>query len=115
MVRFFGILVGLFFSGWLLVSFLMGAVAYVSDPPQETVEHKFHKSPEKVAFASDGPFGKFDKQQLQRGLKVYQEVCAACHSLRLVAFRNLEDLGYNEGQVKALAANWPIEIGRAHV
>lgn len=109
MVRFFGILVGLFFSGWLLVSFLMGAVAYVSDPPQETVEHKFHKSAEKVAFASDGPFGKFDKQQLQRGLQVYKEVCAACHSMRLIAFRNFADLGYNEDEVKAIAANWAIE------
>ena len=73
------------------------------------MEHKFHKPAEKVAFASDGPFGKFDKQQLQRGLQVYKEVCAACHSLRLIAFRNLEDLGYNEDEVKAIAAQWAIE------
>jgi len=45
---------------------------------------------------------------LQRGFQVYKEVCAACHSLRLVAFRNLEELGYNEDEVKAIAANWPI-------
>lgn len=109
MVRFFGILAGLFFSGWLLVSFVMGAIAYVSDPPQKAVEYQYHLAPKDVSFTSDGPLGKFDRQQLQRGFQVYKEVCAACHSLRLVAFRNLEELGYTEAEVKAIAATWPIE------
>jgi len=109
MVRFFGILVGLFFAGWLLVSFVMGAAAYFSDPPAETVEHKFVKHVKELQLPSDGPMGKFDRQQLQRGFQVYKEVCAACHSLRLVSFRNLTDLGYNEDEVKAIAANWAIE------
>ena len=109
MVRIIGVLVGLFFSGWLLISFFMGAAAYISEPPKETVEHQFHKEAKEVSFKSDGPLGKFDRQQLQRGFQVYKEVCAACHSLRLVAFRNLEELGYNEDEVKAIAANWAIE------
>ena len=58
-----------------------------------------------------GPFGTYDRGELQRGLKVYVEVCAACHSLELVAFRNLQDLGYSEAQVKALAANYEVEDG----
>ena len=41
--------------------------------------------------ASDGPFGKFDKRQLQRGFQVYKEVCSACHSLKLVSFRDLKE------------------------
>jgi ubiquinol-cytochrome c reductase cytochrome c1 subunit len=49
-------------------------------------------------------FGKFDRQQLQRGFQVYQEVCAACHSLKQVAFRDLAALGYNEAEIKAIAA-----------
>jgi ubiquinol-cytochrome c reductase cytochrome c1 subunit len=109
MVRFFGILIGLFFSGWLLVSFVMGAIEYTTNPPEKAVEYQFHEAPKKVSFNSDGPLGKFDRQQLQRGFQVYKEVCAACHSLRLVAFRNLEDLGYNEDEVKAIAANWAIQ------
>ena len=109
MIRFFGILVGLFFSGWLFVSFIMGAIAYVADPPVETAEHKFHEHAKEVSFKSDGPLGKFDRQQLQRGFQVFKEVCSACHSLRFVAFRNLEELGYNEDEVKAIAANWAIE------
>src|SRR6478672_9682851 len=40
-----------------------------------------------------GPFGKFDRGQLQRGLKVYREVCQVCHGLKLVAFRTLAEAG----------------------
>ncbi len=58
-------------------------------------------------FASDGVFGKFDKQQLQRGFQVYKEVCANCHGLRLVSFRDLKALGYNDDEVKAIAAQAP--------
>lgn len=109
MVRILGMLIGLFFTGWMLVTFAMGANEYITNPPVKAVEYQFHLDPKEVSFASDGPLGKFDNQQLQRGFQVYKEVCAACHSLRLVAFRNLEELGYNEDEVKAIAANWPIQ------
>jgi len=59
-----------------------------------------------VEFSFDSAFGTFDKAQLQRGFKVYQEVCSACHSLKQVAFRDLAALGYNEAEVKAIAKNW---------
>lgn len=58
-----------------------------------------------------GPFGLFDRAQLQRGLQVYREVCAGCHSLKYVAFRNLADLGYTEDQIKAFAAEATIVDG----
>ncbi|MBL0966642.1 MAG: cytochrome c1, partial [Blastomonas sp.] len=109
MIRIGAFLVGLFFSGWLLVSFGVGAAAYISEPPQPTAEHEFHLHPKKLALSSDGPMGKFDRQQLQRGFQVYKEVCSACHSMRLVAFRNLSELGYTEDEVKAIAANWPAQ------
>jgi len=63
---------------------------------------------EDVAFSFEGPFGSFDKEQLQRGLKVYTEVCSACHGLQYVAFRSLEDLGYSEEQVIAYAAGFDV-------
>ncbi|WP_033926728.1 cytochrome c1 [Sphingomonas sp. 35-24ZXX] len=109
MIRIGAFLVGLFFSGWLIVSFGVGAAAYISEPPQETAEHAFHLEPKKLSLASDGPMGKFDRQQLQRGFQVYKEVCSACHSMRLVSFRNLAELGYTEDEVKAIAANWPAQ------
>ena len=67
--------------------------------PHYPIEHPKH-----VHWSFGGPFGHWDVGQLQRGLKVYKEVCSACHSLNLVAFRNLEELGYSEEQVKAFAA-----------
>ena len=110
MVRLIGALIGLGFIVVLLISVFTGAVGFINEPPTETVEHKFHKHPKEVHFASDGPFGRFDRQQLQRGFQVYKEVCAACHGLNLVAFRNLEQLGYNEAEVKAIANQWAIEV-----
>lgn len=65
-----------------------------------------HPKEEKWSFA--GPFGTYDKAQLQRGLKVYKEVCSACHSMNLVPFRALHGLGYSEAQVKAFAAEYTI-------
>jgi ubiquinol-cytochrome c reductase cytochrome c1 subunit len=53
----------------------------------------------------------YDKASMQRGLKVYREVCASCHSLKRVYFRNLEDLGYDEGQVKNIAAEYTVTDG----
>ena len=44
----------------------------------------------------NGPFGTFDKAAMQRGFQVYREVCAGCHSMKYIAFRNFADLGYNE-------------------
>ncbi len=51
------------------------------------------KEPADIAFSFEGPFGTYDQAQLQRGYKVYREVCAACHSMNLLAFRNLGDRG----------------------
>ena len=59
----------------------------------------------------EGIFGHFDRAAAQRGLQVYQEVCAGCHSLRFVAFRDLADLGYNAEQIKAFAAEATVEDG----
>ncbi|HOO80973.1 MAG TPA: cytochrome c1 [Alphaproteobacteria bacterium] len=64
--------------------------------------------PPSQSWSFDGPFGTFDRAAMQRGLKVYREVCSACHSLKRVAFRNLTDLGYSEDQVKAIAAEYSV-------
>ena len=110
MTRIIGILVGLFFTAAVLWAFLWGAVTVVSEGQLKpaTAEHEFHKHPKELHLASDGPFGRFDKQQLQRGFQVYKEVCAACHSLRHVAFRDLAALGYNEAEVKAIAKGFQV-------
>src|SRR5262249_53771789 len=61
-----------------------------------------------------GPFGRYDRGQLQRGFKVYREVCQNCHGLKLVSFHSLggrEGLGYSEEQVKAIAAEYKVTDG----
>jgi ubiquinol-cytochrome c reductase cytochrome c1 subunit len=66
---------------------------------------------EDVAFAHEGPFGKFDQFQLQRGLQVYTEVCSGCHGLKYVPIRTLSDEGgpgIPEDQVRAYAKQFTI-------
>jgi cytochrome c1 len=67
-----------------------------------------------VEFEFEGPFGTYDRGALQRGYQVYKEVCAACHSLKRVAFRNLTDHGgpeFSEAQARALAAAAKVPAG----
>ena len=108
MIRIFSLLVGLFFTAALAWSFGNGAVNFAQEGKPATVESMFHEHPKAQHLSSDGPFGKFDKQQLQRGFQVYKEVCSACHSLRLVAFRDLKAIGYNDDEVKAIAAGFNV-------
>ncbi len=70
--------------------------------------HYPYKKPAYINWSFAGPFGHWDLGQLQRGLKVYKEVCAACHSMNLVSFRNFAALGYSDAQVRALAAQYQI-------
>lgn len=108
MVRPIGILAGLGFVGVVLWSLMWGVVAYVSDPPKQTVYQAFHLKPKEVDFSFNGPAGKFDNRQLQRGYQVYKEVCSACHSLKYVAFRDLEEIGFSKAEVKAIAKSWTV-------
>jgi ubiquinol-cytochrome c reductase cytochrome c1 subunit len=81
-----------------LVAFGLGSTGALAAGGESHVED--------FAFSYEGPFGKFDTMQLQRGLQVYTEVCSACHGLRQVAFRTLGDAGgpqMEAEQVKAFA------------
>ena len=91
----------------ILVSGFMGG-AVLADGGHDT------PLPPKNDWTFAGPFGTFDKTQLQRGFKVYREVCSSCHSMGLVSFRNLAQPGgpgFTEGQVKALAASYKVKDG----
>lgn len=111
MVRPIGFLVGVGFVVALLFAMVVDVIAYVKEPPKATVEEEFHLYPKQnVSWSFEGPGGKFDNRQLQRGFQVYKEVCAACHSLKYVAFRDLEEIGFTKPEVKAIAANWVAEV-----
>jgi ubiquinol-cytochrome c reductase cytochrome c1 subunit len=81
-------------------------------------------SPPAQRWSFDGPFGTFDRAELQRGFQVYKEVCAACHSMNLMRFRDLGGPGapgirsggngglwYDADQVKTLAAQIQVQDG----
>ncbi|MEX6724104.1 cytochrome c1 [Parapedomonas caeni] len=103
MIRLISFGVGAIFTLALLIAAFLPREAAVEDPAA-----KFHKPHMHVEFAHQGIFGTYDRAQLQRGFQVYKEVCAACHSLHRVAFRNLADLGYNEAEIKAIAKGYDV-------
>ncbi len=65
----------------------------------------------KQDWSFEGIFGTYDRASAQRGLQVYQEVCAGCHSLKFIYYRNLADIGYSAAAIKAFAAENEIEDG----
>ena len=70
--------------------------------------------PPKQRWSFAGPFGLYDPEQLQRGFKIYREVCSSCHSLKLLAFRNLADPGgpgFTEPQAATIAATFQVTAG----
>src|ERR1700712_3899996 len=106
MVRFISGIVGAAFVFVLLLGLYNTLSGWITDPPARTAVEEFHLHPKDVALASNGVLGTYDQRQLQRGLQVYKEVCANCHSLKHVAFRDLTQLGYSPAQVKKFAADW---------
>ncbi len=113
MIRIGAIAIGLFFFAAVTFwSFIPGAITHFTEPAEKPAYYAFKqkaKGPDE-AFSFEGPFGTWDYAQLQRGYQVYKEVCAACHSIEYVAFRNLEQLGYNEAEVKQEASTFNIPV-----
>ena len=72
------------------------------------------KHPEAIDWSFNGPFGTYDRNALRRGFQVYKEVCASCHGLGQLSFRNLSQTGgpeFSEAEVKAIAAEYMVEDG----
>ncbi|MGI6851948.1 cytochrome c1 [Mesorhizobium sp. 1B3] len=103
-------------SGLAALGFVLAAAGAVNAAEEaghsaaEPTHFPIHK-PVQQDWSFAGPFGTYDRGQLQRGLKIYKEVCSACHSMSLVPFRSLEGLGYSEAQVKAFAAEYTVQDG----
>jgi ubiquinol-cytochrome c reductase cytochrome c1 subunit len=110
LLRSISYLIGVVFAGILMISLFTGLSTYFHSPPQPLASEEFHKAPKALRLPSDGPLGRYDKAQLQRGFQIYSEVCSACHSLSLVSFRNLKDLGYNDAEIKKIAADWKTPV-----
>ncbi len=72
------------------------------------------EKPIKIDWSFKGIMGKFDRSSLQRGYQVYNEVCASCHSMNLLSYRNLGEEGgpeFSVYQVIAIASNFVFTVG----
>ncbi|MGB3867717.1 MAG: cytochrome c1 [Xanthobacteraceae bacterium] len=90
----------------------IGALAMGGAGDARAADHA--DTPPSQSWSFAGPFGKFDRGALQRGYKVYKEVCATCHSMNLVHFRNLADPGgpgFTPAQAAAVAAEYKVQDG----
>lgn len=65
----------------------------------------------KINWSFEGAFGKIDRQAAQRGFQVYKEVCAACHGLYNLSYRNLKNLGFSEAEIQEIAKNYTVKDG----
>ncbi|MDP7123544.1 MAG: cytochrome c1, partial [Alphaproteobacteria bacterium] len=92
-------------SGLMAGLFLLSSVASSPAAAAEMPEI------EKRDWSFDGIFGSFDRAAQQRGYQVYNELCSGCHGLRLLTYRNLAALGYDEDDIKAFAAEYEVTDG----
>lgn len=85
----------------LLAGFGLTGTTHAAEPalPPHAPETGWHH---------DGMTGTYDRAALQRGFQVYKEVCAACHSVHLLSYRNLMDIGFTAAQVKAIASGYQV-------
>lgn len=88
---------------------LLFAVLFALAYPAQGGEHsvKIHKQ----SWGFKKLLGTYDRAALQRGFQIYKEVCAACHSVHHLTYRNLKDLGYKDAEIKAIAAQATIHDG----
>jgi ubiquinol-cytochrome c reductase cytochrome c1 subunit len=100
------------FSPVLSGALLAAALTFASPLGCGALAAEGQPHPPKQKWGFAGVFGTFDRAQLQRGFKVYRDVCQSCHAMSLVAFRNLSQRGgpeFSDAQVKALAAEYKIK------
>ncbi len=98
----------------LLGALVTTAVLIVTPALAQDHSHATTMTPERQSWTFAGPFGYYDRAQLQRGFKVFREVCSNCHSMSKVSFRNLAQPGgpeFSAGQIEALAAEYKVKDG----
>jgi ubiquinol-cytochrome c reductase cytochrome c1 subunit len=95
----------------LAAAAIVGVLSLSLPAPAQDAADDPVATPTRQHWSFAGVFGKFDQAQLQRGFKVYKEVCSSCHRLS-IPFRSLQDSdgpGFSESQVKALAASYTVQ------
>jgi ubiquinol-cytochrome c reductase cytochrome c1 subunit len=92
----------------LVRALIVGGLSMAAAAPTGAAEEA---EPIQRDWSFEGFFGTYDRSAAQRGLQVYREVCQSCHALKYIAFRNLEDLGFTEEEVEAIATEYQVTDG----
>lgn len=108
MVRLISFLIGLGFIAAVGTALIV-SLGSLGEAEAESPQAALYQHPKELELASNGLFGKFEMQQVQRGFQVYQQVCSNCHSLTHVAFRDLKKIGYSDAEVKKIATDWQLK------
>jgi ubiquinol-cytochrome c reductase cytochrome b/c1 subunit len=98
----------------LLAPVLAAAWALLSGGAALAQHQHQSETPPRLAWSFSGPFGMLDRAQLQRGFRVYREVCASCHGMKLLAFRNLAEVGgpgFSVAQARQIASEYQVRDG----
>jgi ubiquinol-cytochrome c reductase cytochrome b/c1 subunit len=96
----------------VMLALAVGAAGLLGGPSPASAQEHDQPAPPRNTWTFAGPFGKFDRGQLQRGFKVYHDVCQTCHGLSLLSFRNLGQEGgpeFSEAEVTAIAAEYKVK------
>jgi len=97
---------------FLTILFLFIAkFSYASSDVKGSVVSTKALHPKQLNWNFDGIFGSIDKASAQRGYQVYKEVCSACHSMKLMSYRNLEKIGFGKDEVKIIAGEYNVVDG----
>ena len=88
-----------------IIVLLLSATVFTSSFASEV------KKPKEIEWPFDGIFGYFDKQAIQRGFKVFKEVCSACHSIKYLEYVKLTEVGFSPAEVKSIASEYTVKDG----
>lgn len=95
----------------ILSAFAAATIAFGTVAVTSPAEASSGIKPPAQDWSWTGPFGTFDRPALRRGLQVYAEVCSGCHSLDLVAYRALSEIGFSVEEIKAFASDYEVIDG----
>lgn len=94
-----------------VLAVLVAAGLFAAVMPSSALAAGDSTPPPAQDWSFNGPLGTYDRESMQRGYQVYKQVCAACHSMNRIAFRNLSALGYDDAQIKSVSAEYTVVDG----
>ncbi|UWI83021.1 cytochrome c1 [Wolbachia endosymbiont of Howardula sp.] len=96
-------------KNFLIILCLSISLCYISSDVHSEEYQLLHNK--QIDWSFNGMTGFFNRKSIRRGFQVYQEVCATCHSMNKIAFRNLEDIGFSAEEIKKLAYTYQVKDG----